>query len=459
MTDNNQNAAFLPALVVTPRRPALLADHDNTLEVLVRLQAPDAPPDQPQRNPLHLSLVIDRSGSMSGRPLAEARHCAEFVLDGLTATDRLSLVVYDDGIETLLPAVPVAENREVIRHAIRQIASGGSTNLHGGWLQGLDTLRPHVSAQSVSRVILLSDGCANAGLVEPQAIWAQCAEAAAAGIGTSTYGLGSSFNEDLMIGMARSGHGASYYGESAADLMDPFREEFDLLNALCARRLQLEVEPAPGVKVTMLNAYVAAAPNAWAMPDLAYGGEAWALLRLKVPQRVLAAAGVDGAAVALGTIAWRYTGIDGEPRAIQPQALSLPVLPAVAFGAISEDELVLRRIGELEAAELQVKARRAAMAGDWDTVMRLLRKAERLGGDNPWIAAVVAELRKLAERRDEAVFAKASAYGSHRMHSRLAVRDEERALDAARPAATYLRRKSHQGRAEGPDPSSASPRD
>ena len=49
-----------------------------------------------------------------------------------------------------------------------------------------------------------------------------------------------------MIGMARAGHGTSYYGASADDLMDPFREEFDLLNALCARRLRLEVEPAPG---------------------------------------------------------------------------------------------------------------------------------------------------------------------------------------------------------------------
>jgi Ca-activated chloride channel family protein len=395
---------------------------------------------------------------MSGRPLAEARRCAEFVLDGLQATDRLSLVVYDDGVDTLVPAVPVGENREAIRRAIRQVESGGSTNLHGGWQQGLATLRPCVSARSVSRIILLSDGCANAGLVDPLAIGAQCAEAAAAGIGTSTYGLGSGFNEDLMIGMARSGHGASYYGESAADLMDPFREEFDLLNALCARRPQLECDAAPGVKVTMLNEYAAAASNAWCLPDLAYGGEAWALLRLKVPQRLLAAAGVDGPAVALGTIALRYVGVDGEPRAIQPQALSLPVLPAAAFSAISEDELVLRRMGELEAAELQIKARRAALAGDWDAVMRLLRKAERLGLDNPWIAAVVAELRKLADRRDEAVFAKASAYGSNRMHSRLAVRDEDSVMDVAQ-AATYLRRKTRQGRAEGSDPASAPPRD
>jgi Ca-activated chloride channel family protein len=441
----------LPTLLATPRRTALLADHDNSIEVLVRLQAPDAPPDLAQRNPLHLSLVIDRSGSMSGKPLAEAKRCAEYVLDGLLPADRLSLVVYDDGVDTLVPATPVADGREAIRRAIRQIADGGSTNLHGGWHQGVATLLPYVSPQSISRVILLSDGCANAGLVDPQAIWAQCVEFAGAGIGTSTYGLGSGFNEELMIGMARAGHGASYYGESADDLMDPFREEFDLLNALCARRLELQVEPAAGVKVTMLNDYGAASDTAWRLPDLAYGGEAWALLRCKVSRQLCS----SSTTVNLGTIALRYSGVDGEPRAIQPQPLSLPVLPAAAFGAISEDELVLRRMSELEAAELQLKARRAAMTGDWDTVMRVLRKAEKLGVDNPWIAAVVVELRKLAERRDEALFSKASAYGSQRMHSRLAVRDEQ--PDAGSVSApSYLRRKSHQGKA-GEDPKPSTP--
>jgi Ca-activated chloride channel family protein len=447
MTEQNQQQNTpLPALLATPRRPALLAGHDNTVEVLVRIQAPDAPADLPQRNPLNLSLVIDRSGSMSGRPLAEAKRCAEFVLDGLLPTDRLSLVVYDDGVDTLVPAVPLADGREVVRRAIRQIADGGSTNLHGGWHQGVATLLPYVSPQSVSRVILLSDGCANAGLVDPQAIWAQCVEFAGAGIGTSTYGLGSGFNEELMIGMARAGHGTSYYGESADDLMDPFREEFDLLNALCARRLQLEIEPAPGVKVTMLNEYGAASANAWWLPDLAYGGEAWAIVRFKVPKKIVGS--ITNDQVTLGTIALRYTGNDGEPRAIQPGACTLPVLPASAFSAISEDELVLRRVGELEAAGIQLQARRAAMNGEWDTVMRLLRKAEKLGVDNPWIAAVVVELRKLAERRDQALFSKASAYGSQRMQSRLAVRDENVDAFDSPQAAPYLRRKSNQGKSD-----------
>ena len=60
-----------------------------------------------------------------------------------------------------------------------------------------------------------------------------------------------------MIGMAKHGHGSSYYGQTADDLMDPFREEFELLNALRARRLRLEIEPAPGVKAKLLNDYVA----------------------------------------------------------------------------------------------------------------------------------------------------------------------------------------------------------
>ena len=455
MTERNQqkNDSPLPVLLATPRRSALLASHDNTLEVLVRIQAPDAPANLPQRNPLNLALVIDRSGSMSGQPLAEARRCAEYVLDGLLPTDRLALVVYDDEVDTLVPAVPIADGREVIRRAIRGIASGGSTNLHGGWYQGVQNLLPHVSQQTVSRVILLSDGCANAGLVDPQAIWAQCVEFAGAGVGTSTYGLGSGFNEDLMIGMARSGHGTSYYGESAADLMDPFREEFDLLNALCARRLQLEVEPAPGVKVTMLNEYAAASETAWWLPDLAYGGEAWAIVRFKVPKKLVGTGADD--TVTLGTIALRYTGVDGEPRSLQPAACTLPVLSAAAFGAISEDELLLRRLGELEAAEIQLQARRAAMNGDWDTVMRLLRKAEKLGVANPWVAAAVVELRKLAAQRNEALFSKASAYGSRRMQSRLATRDENLAADVVPPAAAYLRRKPNQGK--GDDSTKQSP--
>jgi hypothetical protein len=46
----------------------------------------------------------------------------------------------------------------------------GTTNPHGGWFQGAEALAPHTREDVTSRVILLSGGCANAGLVEPEAI-------------------------------------------------------------------------------------------------------------------------------------------------------------------------------------------------------------------------------------------------------------------------------------------------
>jgi Ca-activated chloride channel homolog len=440
-----------PKMIITARRPALLAGHDNELDVLVRIQAPDAPAELPKRNALHLSLVIDRSGSMAGQPLDEAKRCAEFVLDGLQPSDRLSVVMYDGHAQTLVPAVPLAD-KEPIRRAIREIREGGCTNLHGGWLQGAETLAPHTQDDVTSRVILLSDGCANEGLTDHDPIWAQCADLTRAGVSTSTYGLGHGFNEELMIGMAKHGHGSSYYGQTADDLMDPFREEFELLNALCARRLRLEIEPAPGVRPKLLNDYVADGQNAWLLPNLAFAGEAWAVVRLRIPSPASAVDGQGEGPLSLCSFSVRYTTLDGEPRAIQPFALALPALPASAFHAIAEDELVARRAGELEAAYLQTKARSAARNGDWAGVESALRKAERAAANNPWVAESVKELRALAAQKDEVMFSKESAFAARRMSTRLAASHESLSFEDATPAASYLRRKPQQGKADRKPP-------
>ena len=104
------------------------------------------------------------------------------------------------------------------------------------------------------------------------------------GIITSTYGLGFTFNEELMISMSRSGLGQSYYGETADDLLDPFQEEFDLLINTLAWNIRLTAETPSFVKLELLNKSkaISGQSNAWHLPDLAEGGDVWALFKLKI---------------------------------------------------------------------------------------------------------------------------------------------------------------------------------
>jgi hypothetical protein len=97
--------AAAPQVVLTPLKPALIAGLAHTVPVLVRVQAPDADLSAvPVRQPYHLSLVIDRSGSMSGQPLQEAVRCSRHIVDRLLPTDVASLVTFD----VLLVASPAA---------------------------------------------------------------------------------------------------------------------------------------------------------------------------------------------------------------------------------------------------------------------------------------------------------------------------------------------------------------
>ena len=108
-------------LTLIPLRSGLLAGHDSTATVLIRVRAPVASRlENRTRRPLNLALVIDRSGSMSGRPLAEARRCAEFVVNALAPTDQASIVTYSDRVDVLAPSQSVGDRRRLLG-AIRSI--------------------------------------------------------------------------------------------------------------------------------------------------------------------------------------------------------------------------------------------------------------------------------------------------------------------------------------------------
>lgn len=452
-------------LKITPRRPALLAGFDNTIDLLVRISGPDTPPVARKRTALNLALVLDRSSSMRGRPLTEAVRCARHVVERLHPDDRLALVIYDNRVQTLVPSTQIGVQDETHGNALHSpvngktrffnaldsIKVGGNTDLHGGWLEGAQQIAPHTKGDVVSRVLLLSDGNANAGLTDDAAITAQCAELAAAGVTTSTYGLGHQFNENLMTAMATSGQGNAYYGETAEDLLEPFQREFDLLDNLFAKKLRLTVKYKEGLQGNVLNPY-SQEGEAYILPDLPYGGETWAVIRIKVPQ---ARSGQgDAGNLALIEVSLAAQNTEGHDLHLKTTAFSLPSLPAQAFGAVSEDELVARRVGEIEAANLQTEARKAAQKQDWKSVEVLLSNARERAKDNPWVHDIVGNLETIAQQKDSARFSKEVCYSAMNLSTRVSGKLEEMELCGSSAGSitedvpSYLRRKVQQGKSE-----------
>lgn len=429
----------VPSLILTPQRPGVAAGEAVEIDVLVRVQAPDQPPaGRGQRAPLHLALVLDRSGSMHGRPLEEAKRCAIEVVERLSPRDRVAVVAYDDEVVVHHAAAPVTDLGR-LRRAIAAIHCGGSTALHAGWVAGAQQLLPWVRSGALSRVLLLSDGQANQGLTDPATIAGEAAELAALGVTSSTYGLGHHFNEELMTALAQAGEGNARYGETADDLREPFLTELALLDALWAKRVSLRVTPAPGVAVTMRNDYRDVAPLTWRLPHIAYGSEAWALLTVRAAAAPDARADLFRAAVA-------YEDMDGHPFELQVPDLSLPVLPRETLDTLGVDGLVARRRLELDVAQLQLEANAAARDGAWARVDEILLAARRLAAEHPWLSEVLAELERLAHLRDEPSFRKQTRYQAAFSRQRLASKMERLGLadeDAEEP---FLQRKANIGR-------------
>lgn len=439
--DSNTNQVIL-----TPLKPALIQGVAQKLPVLVRVQSPDADPSQVKaRSPYHLALVIDRSGSMAGEPLREAVRCARHIVDRLAPSDLATLVTFDERVRTLVPAAPVG-NRKALHIALSRIIEGGTTNLYGGWEEGANALGRIHKGAALSRVILLSDGNANAGETDVPTIISQCALAAENGVTTSTYGLGRSFNEDLMVEMAKKGLGNHYYGDTAADLFEPFAEEFDLISNLYGRKVKLALGAPQGVKIKLLNDYPVEERDGFPLvrlPDLPWGAEAWVLVELEIAASLalesgnpILQAGVSGITP------------EGQPIAFREALLALNAMPVAAWEALLPDALVAERLAELEAGKLLEQARTAGAAGDWAAIKQLLEEARRRFANYPWVVEVLEGMDEIARMQDRERFMKEALYSSRKMNTRLSAKGESSALAMEALAPSFLRRKKSQGKAQ-----------
>ncbi len=206
-----------------------------------------------ERMPVNVAIVIDKSGSMQGEKIEQAREAAVHAIDRLRDIDIVSVVTYDSTVNVLVPATK-ATDRETIKAKIRKIQAGGNTALSAGVTKGAAEVRKFHEDKHVNRVILLSDGLANVGPSSPAELEALGASLLKEGISVSTMGLGLGYNEDIMTRLALASSGNHVFIEDAENLVQVFQNEFDDVLNVVAQKIVIKAQMAEGVRpVKVLN--------------------------------------------------------------------------------------------------------------------------------------------------------------------------------------------------------------
>jgi Ca-activated chloride channel family protein len=205
------------------------------------------------RPPVNVAIVLDRSGSMSGDKIRQAKEAAKYAVDLLGPQDILSIITYESTVDVLMPATRVADKNRV-KSLIDEIQIAGSTALFAGVSKGAEELRKFLDRDRVNRIILLSDGIANVGPDSPGALGDLGSALRKQGISVSTTGLGLGYNEDLMFRLAQKSDGNHAFVENAKDLVRIFDYEFRDVMSVVAQDVRIKMKLLNGVKpIRVLN--------------------------------------------------------------------------------------------------------------------------------------------------------------------------------------------------------------
>ena len=441
-----------PTIEILPLKKGFLRAAADATHVLVRLVAPAQPVTEnsasAQRAPLDLALVIDRSGSMSGDPLKAALESSVRIIQGLRSDDRIAVVTFDDHVQVVQPLVAVGDAHDLVTR-VRLIESGGSTALFDGWQEGVKQLAPFVKKERIARVILLTDGQANHGLVDEAKIFEHVAKAAGASITTSTVGLGHGFNETLLTGMAKAGEGAANFGQTADDLSEAFEEQFAILSNSFLRQVKITVQGGSDVQARLLGELLEdGVTRTRKLGTLPWNSALTAVVELKI--------GANAKADSLLAVNFTAVTKDGTPVAFGPQILILPEVDLATFSTLQTDVNVAAAVGEAVTGEKLDVIQALVRGGQVAEAKQKLAELTQQTDLSEWAREKIIYLTGLLEE-DQIMAMKEMRYASRNFSrsikgSNVAENSERFNEDIESAKALFLRKKRAAGRSSTPQP-------
>jgi len=403
--------------------------------ILVEITAPTVRRDV-RRASANLAYVLDRSGSMSGwNKLALAKQAVIEAIGRQGSEDGFAVVVYDNEVSVTTSATSATPmNRQAAAQQLAPVQPRGNTNLSAGWLAGCEQIAGRMAAEGVNRVLLLTDGLANAGIAAPEDLAHLAADLRTRGITTSTFGVGADFNERLLQSMADAGGGHFYFIGDVAQMRDHITSEVGEALDIAVRGAVLEVIVPGGVVVDTLSPYRIERVGSRVLVhlgDLVSGQTISLVLRLRFSAgqighvldaevRLADQDGVFAAAspsITPATLTWTYA--DAGAVTVQPREIEVDrAVARVQVGQVREHAIELNRAARYEQAREAVYAVRAEVADFAGSDLELREMVTALAMEASEMAAPMPEMERKARH-----FASSSAMRSRTADGKAVTRD------------------------------------
>jgi len=185
--------------------------------------------------PANIALVLDRSGSMDGEKMDNLKEAVGYVVDTLDDDDLVSVTIFDDQVETLVPSQP-AKNRDAIKTTLAGVIVRGGTQISDGLSTGLAEAKKGIAKDRVNRIVLLTDGQT---WDDEDACLKLADEAGTLGVAITSIGIGEEWNEKLLLQLAERSRGNSHWIQNPIAILDAFRQEMEGMQSVAVTKVTM----------------------------------------------------------------------------------------------------------------------------------------------------------------------------------------------------------------------------
>ncbi len=263
--DGDMSPGLALTLNVTPGEPSVTPGQDVTRFYMLTELGSARESGLLDPLPLDLAVLIDRSNSMKGDKIFEAKRAIKRLFNYLRPDDLVTIVFFDDRPETIANAAKVSE-RGVVETLIDNVYVRGSTRIADGLDYTLQHLMTRHSGRLRSRVaslMLLTDGLT---VGDEARCYQLAAQARHAGISITALGMGLEWNRELLDRIAAISGGSCNFVEHPRETSTIFDECVHRVRATLAADMRLTFTPAPGVGVARATRVAPEIAEAFSMP-------------------------------------------------------------------------------------------------------------------------------------------------------------------------------------------------